>query len=96
MNCERKLIVLFLALIALTLNSCETTPGIEEPEIFICGVESDGPNNVYLHCQHSYDPTIVKDVSIFDAIGYVAVEPKAFAKIKTHHSALHKKLNGKK
>jgi len=73
--------------ILLSLSSCKT-PGMAEPEIFICVIEDDKN----LHCTYT-DESKEKDVTIIDAIGFMCVSPKGFAITKTHHEALHRALN---
>ena len=84
----KKVAVLFL--IALGLSSCRT-PGMNEPEIFVCTIEDDKS----LYCVHTSEEKDA-ELSVVDAIGYQCVSPKAFGIMKTHHEALHRALNEKR
>jgi hypothetical protein len=84
-----KLLNLFPALLFLLLTSCLDTPGIEEPSIFICHVRSDDS----LHCVHTMNPSLIKDIPSVEAIGFECIDPRAYATLKTHHEALHLELN---
>lgn len=75
----------------MVLQACLSTPGISEPDGYICTIITDK----VLSCQDAINPNIVMDLKITDAIGFQAVAPKFFAQIKTHHNALHTELNKK-
>lgn len=78
-------------LTALLISGC-ITPGMEEPDVWICVIVDD----VSLTCHHSLDKETRREVDLIDAIGYQCVTPTGYAKIKTHHQILHDELNKKK
>ena len=80
---------LFLILFILFLCSCKTVPGIEEPTFWICDIV-----NVDLaKCYNVTDPTKETiDMKLNDMIGYSCLNPRAFAAVDQHHTALHLKI----
>lgn len=88
-----KAVILVMALLMLTgISSCQT-PGLEEPDIFICTITLNEQNTQLIgDCEHSLTQEHVV-LDQFKLIGFQAVSPKGFAKIKTHHEVLHKELN---
>ena len=85
----KKAVVLFLALLTLTgISSCQT-PGMEEPDIFICSIIDDKS----MSCVNSLDNNIRKEVLLLDSIGFMCVDPDAYSKAKVHHRVLHRTLN---
>lgn len=73
----------------MTITSCKTIPGIEEPTFFICDVV----NVDKAVCYHVQDPT-GETVTITPAelIGYSCVNARAFGDLDQHHEALHIKI----
>lgn len=65
----------------LFLTSCLSTPGIEEPEVIECAILNDSAS-----CGEV-------DVPLSSLVGFIAVSPDDYAKIKNHHEALHHDLN---
>ena len=82
-------ILFMVAPILLGVNSCVVTPGVAEPDIYICTILDDK----ILECQNSYDPNTRHDMTLINAIGYQCVSPKATGILETHHDIVHKQLN---
>jgi hypothetical protein len=83
--------VFLIILICPIISSCITTPGLEEPEVFVCTII----DNSVLECVKQGSGEKPFDISIIDSIGFQCTSPSDFAKIKTHHQVLHEELNKK-
>ncbi len=46
-----------------------------------------------MDCTSSADPNSHGSLPLLEAVGYQCVSPTDFATLKTHHSALHAKIN---
>ena len=89
------LLRVLLILVCISSASCETTPGIDEPAIFICTLTLDEGDKLYFDCYHSYSPETKKKVTLINGLGYTCVDPGAFSKLKSHHDIMHMELNNK-
>lgn len=78
----KNLKILF-AVISITLTSCISTPGIEEPTVTYCTI-IDG------EIAQCVGPNETKDVTVIDLIGATCLSPDDLAAAMTHHEALHK------
>jgi hypothetical protein len=85
-------VLLVVAILTMGISSCQITPGMAEPSIYVCTI-IDGQE---MDCSHVYDPGKIKKINVMDAIGYQCVSPNAYAEMDTHHEVMHKELNRKK
>ena len=85
-------VLLMLAVLTMGASSCQITPGMAEPSIYVCTVI----DTTEVDCVHVYDPNNVKKLSIIDVVGYQCVSPNAYSELDTHHEILHKELARKK
>lgn len=86
-----KVVALLMALILLTgISSCQT-PGMAEPDAFICTIIDD----TELDCVNTLNPNETKEITLIDSIGFQCVSPHDFSYMKSHHEILHKELNKK-
>lgn len=68
-------------------SSCQT-PGLAEPEAVVCTIS---PSNIQ-DCTNSVTGEETQ-VPSGDMIGWQAVSPHDYGRIKTHHQVLHDELN---
>lgn len=91
MHSALRAVILLTVLISTSgISSCSTS-GMKEPDVYVCTIiDLD-----VAECVRSSNTGDNHDISIVDLIGYQCVAPDDYAKIKTHHEALHKALNKK-
>lgn len=85
----KKVGFLFMVLLTLTgVSSCQS-PGLKEPDIFICTLI----DLETLDCVNSLDRSITRTIPLDLSIGSQCIFPEDYATLKSHHSILHKSLN---
>lgn len=88
-NLKLKAVNLVIALMSVSCASCLKSPGIDEPQIAVCTIIS--PES--LDCVYPDIPGSEFSMSMVDAIGFMAVRPKGFAALVSHHDVIHRELN---
>ena len=84
-----KAVSLLIALTSVSCASCISSPGMDEPQIAICTII----NPESLDCVYPDVPGSEFSLSMVDAIGFMAVRPKGFSALISHHEILHRELN---
>ena len=88
-NLKLKAASCLIALMSVSCASCLKSPGIDEPQIAVCTIIS--PNS--LDCVYPDIPGSEFTMSMVDAIGFMAVRPKGFSALVSHHDILHREVN---
>lgn len=78
-----------MILFAGSVTSCETIPGMAEPDIIVCTIL----DMKIADCFSPSDPNHVpKDVPLRELIGFSCVSPSSYGQVDNHHNALHLKI----